>query len=75
MAEWRIIDRGRVPDPPSCVIQFSCPNCGHEADLPVLGLPMAHLQSGVVFDLGDHAMPAEIRCKKCRKHFASGKGD
>jgi predicted RNA-binding Zn-ribbon protein involved in translation (DUF1610 family) len=69
---WGIVDRGKVPDPPDCVIDFTCQHCGNEAGLPVAGLAIAQIASGVVFDSPAHAMPAVIRCKKCRKLFKLG---
>ncbi len=49
---------------------FSCPRCGHEGTIPVLGLPIAQTQSGgVVFDAGPHALPRRIRCTRCRRVF------
>jgi hypothetical protein len=68
-ATWRVIDRGRVPDPPPNVAQFTCTSCWAEAALPVLGLPIAQIGSGLVFDLGDHAMPRVIECRRCRHRY------
>ncbi len=67
-ATWKIIDRGRVPEI-SPHVELTCLSCGHEAELPVLGLAIAQLDFGIVFDIGDHAMPAEIQCRKCRRKF------
>lgn len=69
--EWRIVDRGDVPDPPTQKIPFDCPHCGHTAELPVLGLPLAQNAGGVVFDTApsESSMPAVIECRKCRKKF------
>jgi hypothetical protein len=44
-------------------------NCGHEAELPIMGLAMAQIDTGIVFDIGKHAMPRIIQCRKCRKRY------
>jgi hypothetical protein len=67
-ATWKILDRGRVPVICSHV-EYMCLGCGREAELPVLGLPMAQIGQGIVFDIGDHAMPKRIECRKCRRRF------
>ena len=68
-ATWDVIDRGAVPLTGTNDIEFDCPGCGREALLPVLGLALAQTAAGVVFDVGEHAMPREIRCRHCRRHF------
>lgn len=68
-ATWKVIDRGRVPEFAANSVEFSCPGCGWEASLPVLGTPLAQLHSGIVFDRGEHAMPRVIKCRKCRRRF------
>jgi len=66
-ATWKIIDRGKVPELATHV-DYTC-ECGHEAQMPVMGLPMAQIGNGIVFDLGGHAMPRLIQCRKCRRKF------
>jgi hypothetical protein len=66
-ATWKIIDRGRVPEL-SAHVDYTC-ECGHEAQMPVLGLPMAQIGTGIVFDIGKHAMPKIIQCRKCRRQY------
>ncbi len=66
-ATWKIIDRGKVPAIASHV-DYSC-ECGHEAKLPIMGLPMAQIGMGIVFDIGGSAMPKLIQCRKCRRQF------
>ena len=70
-ATWKILQRGRVQlDAP--MVPYDCPRCGYEALLPILGMPLAQLsEGGIVFDTGDHAMPAEIQCRHCRRRFES----
>lgn len=68
-ATWKVINRGLVPDPAPNHAEFACPGCGWEASLPVLGTPLAQLQSGIVFDTGINAMPQVIECRKCRRRF------
>ena len=67
-ATWKIIDRGEVPERAGTV-EYDCPACGREALLPVLGLPIAQIGAGIVFDTGKHAMPAVIQCRHCRRCF------
>jgi hypothetical protein len=67
-ATWKIIDRGKVPAL-SRTIEFTCTTCGHDAQLPILGLAMAQIEMGIVFDIGIHAMPRLIQCRKCRKQY------
>lgn len=71
MATWAVLDRGDVPEKEgSHLIEYDCPRCGYEAELPVLGTPLAQLSSGgMVFDIGRHAMPRIIRCRNCRRTF------
>ncbi len=65
---WKILKRGRVPEQ-SLTVEFTCPSCGREAMLPVLGLPMAQIHGGIVFDIGDYAMPSVVQCRACRRVF------
>ena len=68
---WKIIRRGDVPES-AATIAYTCPHCGIDAELPVLGLALAQLASGgLVFDIGPHAMPSEIECRACRHRFGS----
>ena len=69
-ATWDVLDLGRVPAEANTV-EFSCPNCGHEAVLPLLGRPLAQLnRGGIVFDNDcPHALPKTIRCRRCRRKF------
>ena len=69
-ATWKIIDRGSVPKI-SNHIEYHCCDCGHDADLPVLGLARAQIGQGVVFDIGKRAVPKIIQCRKCRRRFES----
>lgn len=66
-ATWKIIDRGKVPER-SMHVDYMC-ECGHEAQMPIMGLPMAQIGMGIVFDIGGHAMPKIIQCRKCRRQF------
>ncbi len=68
-ATWKIIEPGRVPEKGVTVVPFACHGCGHEAELPVLGMPLAQFSGGIVFDVGDHAMPRVIECRHCRRRF------
>lgn len=66
-ATWKIVNRGGIPEDAE-TIEFECPGCGKEALLPIVGLPLAQLSGGVIFD-GAHVMPPEIQCRVCRKQF------
>lgn len=70
-ASWRIIDRGDVPERGSSIVLFDCVGCGAEAELPVLGLPLAQIEGGIVFDIGKYAMPRVIQCRHCRRRFTT----
>lgn len=67
-ATWKVLKRGRVPQD-ATQVEFECQKCGHEALLPVLGLPIAHFHGGLVFDVGNYAMPDEIQCRYSRRRF------
>ena len=64
---WKVLDYGEVPEgSPTC--SYSC-RCGYEAELPVLGRPLAQMGfSGIVFDNdGPYALPTTVQCRKCRR--------
>ena len=68
---FQILDWGRVSQTTPTRIDYPCPHCGREAALPIRGMAIAMFQAGgVVFD-GDGALPAVIRCTKCRRTFSS----
>jgi hypothetical protein len=67
-ATWKIIDRGKVPKI-ARQIDLHCCECGHDALIPVVGLAMAQVGQGIVFDIGGHAIPPVIQCRKCRRVF------
>lgn len=68
-ATWRVIDWGKVPKD-SRTFSYSCPGCGADAQLPVVGRPLAQFSDGgLVFDVGNRAMPAVIQCRSCRRKF------
>lgn len=63
---WKILDRGDVPDPAPREADYTCLKCGRSAALPVVGIPVAQVEEGLVFDPGPHAVPKLIQCRKCR---------
>lgn len=72
---WKVLDYGKVPKS-APTVPFEC-WCGHEAQLPVLGRPIAITgghwspgDEGIIFDPGPHAIPAEIQCRRCNRIFA-----
>lgn len=68
MSSWKIIDRGAVPTS-AALIEYTCPGCEREADLPVKGLAIAQTAAGVVFDSAPHALPSVIQCPHCRRRY------
>ena len=61
---WRIIDYGEVPEK-APTVPYTC-RCGYEAELPVLGLPLAQTGGGIVFDTcSRYAVPTTVQCRKC----------
>ncbi len=68
---WKVLDRGIVPED-AATIPFEC-RCGREAELPVLGRVIAvsgghepgEADQALVFDIGRHAVPTKIQCRKC----------
>lgn len=71
---WKILDRGAVPVG-APTMSFACPNCDREAEMPVIGRPLAQLKDGgIVFDNdGPYAGPELIRCPFCRHTFEKAK--
>jgi hypothetical protein len=70
MRNWKILDRGSVPEKPTAIIEFDCPDCERGSMLPVLGQPIAQLANGaIVFDRGPQGMPTRIGCPHCRHQF------
>ncbi len=65
---WKIINYGAVPIDAS-TIEYDCIQCGRSALLPVTGVVIAQIDSGLVFDNDPHAMPAKIQCRRCRRIF------
>jgi len=72
---WRILD----PDPPrnwTGSISYTCPRCGADAALPVVGRVLAQLPDGsLVFGRGEKYVPRKIQCRFCRKRFESEGND
>jgi len=66
---WKVLERGRVPEG-ARLTEYTC-ECGHDAMLPVLGVPLAQLGQGIVFDRGPYAMPEVVQCRNCRRVFAT----
>ena len=66
---WKIINRGTVPDPAPNTVSYTCMGCMREADLPVVGLAIAQVDSGLVFDVGPMDTPRVIQCRHCRRRF------
>ena len=73
MRTWKILDRGDVPLR-ARLIRYSCLKCHTEAHLPVIGVPIAQIGQGLVFDVGPHAVPRRIECRSCRHEFEIEEG-
>jgi hypothetical protein len=73
MRNWKVLDFGPMTADPEInhnTIEFTCMNCMKDALLPVIGVVIAQLESGLVFDnLGRHAVPKQIQCPHCRKRM------
>ena len=66
---WRILEAGWPEESRTHTINFECPHCGAEAEMPVIGLAIAQVNDGIVFDGSHHALPNKIQCRFCRKRF------
>lgn len=64
--KWKVLDPGEVTKKLPREVYFTCMNCGAEALLPVIGLPIAQCDDTIFFDLGPHAIPHVIRCPICK---------
>jgi hypothetical protein len=70
VASWRILNPGEEHDLWTGSIMYTCPNCGHEAMLPVTGRVLAQLgDGGLIFGQGPQRIPKAIQCRNCRKRF------
>ena len=73
MKNWKILDRGKVPETGAKTIGVDCQNCGEESRMPILGQPIAQRpDGGIIFDTGPSALPKEIGCPHCRCEFLAG---
>ena len=66
MRTWKIIDRGSVPEQ-ARKAELTCLACGIVATIPVVGIVMAQVGHGLVFDIGEHDTPKVIQCRNCLK--------
>jgi len=73
---WKILDYGDVPKG-AATVNYSCQNCGHEAEMPVKGRALAQLGGGgIVFDIDETgALPATVQCRKCGVVFTTDPED
>jgi len=69
MKEWTILDPGEVPSGARKVL-FTCTECGADATLPVVGVPIAQAGAGLVFDRGPRSLPSVIECPVCKVAIA-----
>lgn len=65
---WKVLDFGDVPTD-ARQVTYTCLGCGRGALLPVLGVPLAQLEHGIVFDGGPRAIPKIIQCRRCRRTY------
>lgn len=69
---WDVVVWGNVPREGHATTPYDCPKCGREAALPVVGVVSAQTAAGgVLFEPGEHAVPAVIRCRGCRQLFGT----
>jgi len=69
VASWRILNSGD-DNVWTGSIMYTCPNCGHDALLPVTGRVLAQLGDGsLIFGRGPQRIPQAIQCRNCRKRF------
>ena len=66
---WKVVNRGRVPALAPNHAMYTCLGCMHEASLPVVGVAIAQIGQGLIFDPGDHAAPRTVQCRKCRRNY------
>lgn len=69
---WKVIDPGDVPEGSKDRVMYACMNCMREAELPVVGVAIAQINTGLVFDTMKHSTPRVIECRKCRKRYELG---
>ena len=49
---------------------FTCPRCGKDALLPVIGMVIAQTSGGaLIFEPGKQIAPNKIQCRFCRRRF------
>lgn len=65
MKHWIVLDRGSVPPAHPGEFEFLCRKCRKLSLLPVLGTPYAQTERGVLFELGESAIPRRVRCPHC----------
>lgn len=68
MRRWRILQWASRPET-TADVEFTCLRCGRDALLAVHGVALAQCDTGLVFDIGGHAMPEQIECPYCRKQL------
>jgi ribosomal protein S27E len=64
MRTWKILDLGDVPED-SAVTVLTCVRCGTEAAIPVVGVAIAQVDAGLVFESSPYQTPRMIQCRKC----------
>ena len=68
MRKWRILDRGDLPEDGLRLIQYYCVKCRKDSTLAVVGLPLAQIEDGLVFE-GDSVLPRKIEGPYCRRRL------
>lgn len=64
MRTWKILDLGDVPED-SAVTVLTCVRCGTDATIPVVGVAIAQVGAGLVFESKPYKTPRMIQCRKC----------
>lgn len=65
MRTWKVLSGDKPPDTHD--VELQCLGCGTGALVPVVGIPIAQLHQGLVFDSGVYWMPSKIQCRHCRR--------
>lgn len=68
MRNWKILKWPNRPERTTS-IEYHCTKCGKDANLAVVGIAMAQIDRGVIFDTPLFSMPEAIECPYCRKQY------
>ena len=69
--DWIIISDDQPDARLARSVNLTCMNCLEESAIKVVGLALAQVEMGLVFDSSEYQMPQTIRCPHCRSTFTS----